>query len=347
MSGGLRSHSVGFIGGYNPAREQFLTVLAKRDFLSYVVGGPLLAKPLRRLCFGNKMASVGYWLSAIPIIPIIGKVIELACSAQLPNLFGNVSAPQPSHAVGANPATGSGAVINMNLEAINGAINVFRQTSFQGLMQTALSKLLPAQTLLTDFLVNTSPILSTTTLVQGIHSSQLLGASADVATARLHAAGVSVANVVRYDPSALGHNLASFSTEPETLPAGGSVSLAVNDQNQFVYYTRSSPHVAALQSQVQASQQQITQTADSLNHVSVLSQQLKTSGDATQQVLTASQPALPAAAALQSRVSNLETLTSTQQAALDYPTGGTGHDQESTNHGGGFERAVGFPAVGP
>jgi hypothetical protein len=261
--------------------------------------------------------TVGYWLSAIPIIPIIGKLIEMACCAELPNLFGKLSAPQPSANVTTNPATGSGANSKMNLQAVGGAIHLFRQTSFQNLMQTAMKKVAPTQTFLTDFLANKAKTFAPAPSQPAVHGSQLVGTPVDVATGRLQSAGVQVANVVRYDPSALGQNLAGFTTAPESVPSGETVSLVVNDQNQVVYYKRSSADVAALQTQVQASQHQIKQTADAVDQVSALSQQLKASVDATQQTLSASQPALAAAAALQNRVSNLETLTSTHQAALD------------------------------
>ena len=38
--GTVRKHDVGFIGGYNPLREQLLDTLANRGLLSYVAGGP-------------------------------------------------------------------------------------------------------------------------------------------------------------------------------------------------------------------------------------------------------------------------------------------------------------------
>lgn len=261
--------------------------------------------------------TVGYWLSAIPIIPIIGKLIEMACCAELPNLFGQLSAPQPSANVAANPSTGSGATSKMSLQAVSGAVNLFRQTSFQSLMQTAMNKVAPGQTFIADFLVSKAKTAAPVPSAPAVHSSQLMGTPVDVATGRLQAAGVQVANVVRYDPSALGQNLAGSTTAPESVPSGQAVSLVVNDQNQVVYYTRTSADVAALQSQVQASQQQMKQTTDAVNQVSALSQELKTSVDATQQTLSNSQSALAAAAALQNRVANLETLTSTHQAALD------------------------------
>jgi len=45
-----RPHSVGFIGGFNPAREDALLRLAKRNLLSYAVGGPWRDPALLQLC---------------------------------------------------------------------------------------------------------------------------------------------------------------------------------------------------------------------------------------------------------------------------------------------------------
>lgn len=54
VAGGTRTHDVGFIGGYNAARESFLRNLATRNRLSYVVGGPWrTAEVKQRTLSGN------------------------------------------------------------------------------------------------------------------------------------------------------------------------------------------------------------------------------------------------------------------------------------------------------
>jgi spore maturation protein CgeB len=50
-----RIHQVGFIGGANPAREVTLKELARRELLSYVVGGPWHDADLRRLCVSGNI----------------------------------------------------------------------------------------------------------------------------------------------------------------------------------------------------------------------------------------------------------------------------------------------------
>ncbi len=53
-----RPYRLGFIGGYNAARERFLLRLAQANLLSYVVGGPWRSPVLRGLCLaGNVPAS--------------------------------------------------------------------------------------------------------------------------------------------------------------------------------------------------------------------------------------------------------------------------------------------------
>ena len=52
---GQREHSVGFIGGANPAREQMLLELTKRDLLSYAVGGPWRSSEIRRVCHSSNI----------------------------------------------------------------------------------------------------------------------------------------------------------------------------------------------------------------------------------------------------------------------------------------------------
>lgn len=46
---GPRPHRAGFIGGGNPVRDAMLTELARRDLLSYIIGGPWKSAELRRV----------------------------------------------------------------------------------------------------------------------------------------------------------------------------------------------------------------------------------------------------------------------------------------------------------
>lgn len=48
--GEQRPHAVGFIGGFNAAREEALLRLAKRNLLSYLIGGPWRDRTLLQLC---------------------------------------------------------------------------------------------------------------------------------------------------------------------------------------------------------------------------------------------------------------------------------------------------------
>jgi|SRR5579859_692271 len=50
-----RKYAVGFVGGFNPRREQVLQVLASRGLLSYVVGGPWRSPSLHALALSSNM----------------------------------------------------------------------------------------------------------------------------------------------------------------------------------------------------------------------------------------------------------------------------------------------------
>jgi glycosyl transferase family 1 len=51
-----RSHAVGFIGGYNETRNQYLNEMAKAGMLSYVAGGPWKSKAVQQLSIGPKVS---------------------------------------------------------------------------------------------------------------------------------------------------------------------------------------------------------------------------------------------------------------------------------------------------
>jgi hypothetical protein len=52
---GERKYAVGFVGDYNPLREQVLELLARRGLLSYVVGGPWRSRFVNALCLSNSI----------------------------------------------------------------------------------------------------------------------------------------------------------------------------------------------------------------------------------------------------------------------------------------------------
>ncbi|MBK1704718.1 glycosyltransferase [Halochromatium glycolicum] len=52
---GPKHYEVGFIGGYNARRERFLSALAEKGLLSYVVGGPWKSAVLRGLCLSGNV----------------------------------------------------------------------------------------------------------------------------------------------------------------------------------------------------------------------------------------------------------------------------------------------------
>lgn len=53
--GGARKHAVGFVGDYNPLREQVLELLARRGLLSYVVGGPWRSPLVKTFCLSDSV----------------------------------------------------------------------------------------------------------------------------------------------------------------------------------------------------------------------------------------------------------------------------------------------------
>ena len=54
--GATRSRAVGFIGGFNETRNQYLNELAKAGLLSYVVGGPWTSRAVQQLSVGPRVS---------------------------------------------------------------------------------------------------------------------------------------------------------------------------------------------------------------------------------------------------------------------------------------------------
>ncbi len=102
VPGEERAHTVGFVGGVNPWREQALASLARRGPLSYVVGGPWRDPALKRICKSANLSAEEtatlyrqskiivnlfrtrhhYNLDAVPVFSLNPRVYEaLGCGA--------------------------------------------------------------------------------------------------------------------------------------------------------------------------------------------------------------------------------------------------------------------------
>ena len=252
--------------------------------------------------------TVGYWLSAIPIIPLIGYLVEKFCCAALPSLFGNQKAPRPSPQATFTTTT-------ITPDVIRGGLAFLQKTSFTELARSAFTKLIPSQNIFTEFFTAKGQTQVQPAPAHVVGKHEFVGISVSDATQKLSASNISVANIIQHDPQDLVTNLVRSAGTPDTVKAGTAVSLLVDQLGNVTGFVPSSADVSALHADLRVNQQQVAENTAAVQKALNLSQQLKDSAESTRKTLADSQPALNAAVALQDQVTTLKVQLATQQTA--------------------------------
>ena len=178
----------------------------------------------------HSFPTVEYWLSVIPIIPVIKKAVETFCCAALPGFFGKFQAPAPKAETASAPAQNT-----LKSEHVTKGITYAQQADFRGGFSRTLTAAAPAAKLFTDAAKNTTQHA----LVRdpgAVQHSEIVNTSAGDASKKLEAANVTVDKVEPYDPNKAGHNLIKFAGAPPQLRSGMRVNL-VTDNDKVLFYT--------------------------------------------------------------------------------------------------------------
>lgn len=196
---------------------------------------------------------VEYWLSLIPIIPIIGKVVESICCAALPNFFGKRNAPQPSPGLVANP--GSGAFTNrINETTVRSGITWLQTADFRNMISSSLNRVIGTKQFATDLMAKSATPAPFRPV--GVKLEEVAGSRVNEVQTRLTAANIRVDSVATYDPERAGANAGEYLTAPSLSP-GDSVTLIVDQAGVVRYYKRTTPEVAALRTTLETGQQHL------------------------------------------------------------------------------------------
>jgi hypothetical protein len=215
---------------------------------------------LSRRRYVKTFPTVGYWLSVVPILPVLKWLVGRFCCAVLPDYFSKFQAGQER---GADRLTSS-QIISAN--------SFVQQINLASLAGAQLTKLSTTRTLATDSIsaavFNFKPAAAAL-----VNQGDVVGQQAQVASQRLAAAKIVVDSVQPYDATAAATNVTASLGAPTSLPPGSHVVLY--EQNGVVrYYTltpQPTPAVQDLTTQVQA--QQVTLSSLEQSHQLVAEQQ--------------------------------------------------------------------------
>jgi hypothetical protein len=216
-----------------------------------------------------------YWLSIVPVLPVIKKIVEEICCAALPAVFRKYNAPQPqvpAAAVGGGATgtvstggaiIGAGAVLGTMLKGapLRRGVTVLQQADFKGAVRERVTKFTSAGELFRAFAATTTDKLLVAP-PRTVAPTDIIGRNVDDAKKKLADAGV-IATVEPFDPERGAANVLDFSAAPVRLEPNARVRLVTRDE-KVLFYARAPeplPQVAALQAAIDANKEEIARTA--------------------------------------------------------------------------------------
>jgi DNA-binding beta-propeller fold protein YncE len=180
--------------------------------------------------------TVGYWLSPVPIVPLLHWVVEKFCCAALAEHFGVLKAPQPSGTFVANP-TGGNYQYKYSAQSVRSGVNF--TTGLKENALSAVSKVAGSSKFL-GAAVASPRIPTAIAAFSGIKSADLVGQTADAAKSKLAASNISVDAVLPFDKTQVATNVTRHATMPQNLKPGTVVTLVADEQGMVQYYMLSS-----------------------------------------------------------------------------------------------------------
>ena len=187
--------------------------------------------------------TVGYWLSLVPILPMLKKAVEKFCCSIVPDLFSkhkNKVLGGQKAAFAGNLSADNAAAVSSAKPLVSGAqtragVGAFNRTDFKAEARTLAKRAKVYQKLGTDAAVETAQ--SRVPARGKVDKAQLVGNSVPEAQAELTRKGVQVQEVVEYDGKNASSLIAEFAKTPPRLADGDSVVLYKKD-GKVLFYAR-------------------------------------------------------------------------------------------------------------
>ena len=255
----------------------------------------------------KSFSTVGYWLSLIPVIPLVKVMMEKFCCLALPAIFSKWAVSEPTFTkqpVPGAPTNLNAAVSGENLRYTMAQASKFNLSSAYS---AVLQKSTPVGKLTLDSFV--SQFSRPAAAAAAVSVSQVNGMTVDQAKTALQNANVQVAATETYNPSTFAQNLGDYVTAPSSVPPGSSVTLVVDSSNTVRYYIPTPPAVDQLNATVQTNQSAVETQINAANQAA---DQLQTR---VATIETAEQPALQNIQSLQTLVGTLQNQLNTMQTS--------------------------------
>ena len=211
--------------------------------------------------------TVGYWLSLIPVIPLVKALVQQLCCSALSNAFTKLSVPEAAKESPVNAANriNLSSLNNLSGDNLRYALSQAGKINMSSLPSALLKKSAPLGKLSLDSVFSNFSKPSSSAPSSPI--AAINGMTLDQAKAALQSANVQVAATETYNPTTLAQNLGSYVMAPSSLPVGSSVTLMVDSNNVVRYYLPTALAVQQLDKTVQANQTFVESQIKSANEV--------------------------------------------------------------------------------
>jgi hypothetical protein len=178
--------------------------------------------------------TVEYWLSLIPILPMLKWSVEQACCSVLPNLFDRYRERviPPRDTVDVDRTVGYNNTLKS--QTMRSGLQTYQRTDFRAIYRNQLKHFDIYSKLGLDSILNRTKASSVKEA--GVNKSMLVGSSVSEAQTYLKQAGVNVKTVVPYDSNNAAGNFIDYGKTPLRVPPGAAVTLYEKD-GKIMFYT--------------------------------------------------------------------------------------------------------------
>jgi hypothetical protein len=195
--------------------------------------------------YAKTFPGIEYWLSIVPVLPLVEFAVKEFCCSVLENLFGRRFRPPLSHA----NIPGGPDVTGYNIMQVTERLRTFKFGSIRNAVTGRLSLAIAPTLDWAKGLFRTGPAVST----GGVGSGMVRGQAISNAQTALQRANVAV-TVRPYDPGNIAFNLQKSLTAPDTIPAGSSVTLFTDPSGKVRTFSVAPPDVSAMSTEISALQ---------------------------------------------------------------------------------------------
>jgi photosystem II stability/assembly factor-like uncharacterized protein len=217
-----------------------------------------------------------YWLSWIPIGPLVRKAVETACCAVLPDLFGNIN-------IGGEKQKG----INMKGTQMKYGIASLKNFNFDTMFKERKTQSSVLQGLAGDWLGNLTK-KQVTAPERTVKQAAMVGKPVDEVKTKLENANIEVTRTEAFDPLNGPKNLMKFTMSPTNLKENSRVVL-YEENGKVKYYAledKGPANVEELRTQINTQKAKIEEVTALQTEVSKLKTQLEAVQGAHQKALS-------------------------------------------------------------